>query len=125
MTRREIAIDYFKQAAKYDYVYAYNNLGKIEETKNNLEKAFYYYEKSANLNESWACNKLGELYRLGIGTNKDLKKSFYYYSTQKPPRQRNYHIFRGSFFQKYRYNISKCYFSLIEHHERSDFLAWS
>ena len=44
------------------------------------DKAFEYYLRSANLEESWACNKIGEMYRLGIGTEIDLKKSFEYYN---------------------------------------------
>ena len=74
------AIQYFTKASNYNYVYAYNNLGKIYENKKEYEKAFNYYLKSANLEESWACNKIGEYYRLGIGTNIDLKASFYYYN---------------------------------------------
>lgn len=103
------AIDYFKKASKHDYVYAFNNLGLIEERKNNYKEAFYYYEKSANLNESWACNKLGELYRLGIGTQKNLKKAFYYYnqSINVPISLINYHA---------KYNLAK-YFYLNGNYE--------
>lgn len=103
------AIDYFKQASKYDYVYAFNNLGLIEERKNNYKEAFYYYEKSANLNESWACNKLGELYRLGIGTEKNIKKAFYYYnqSINVPISLINYYA---------KYNLAK-YFYLNGNYE--------
>lgn len=74
------AIEYFIKATQSDYVYAYNNLGKIYETKKDYQTAFSYYLKSANLEESWACNKVGEMYRLGIGTEKDLKKSYDYYN---------------------------------------------
>lgn len=74
------AIKYFKKAASHNYVYSFNNLGKLEENKNNLKEAFNHYLKSASLNESWACNKVGELYRLGIGTEKDIKQAFYYYN---------------------------------------------
>ena len=103
------AIDYFKKASKHDYVYAFNNLGLIEERKNNYKEAFYYYEKSANLNESWACNKLGELYHLGIGTQKNLKKAFYYYnqSINVPISLINYHA---------KYNLAK-YFYLNGNYE--------
>ena len=44
------------------------------------DKAFEYYLKSANLDESWACNKIGEMYRLGIGTDINLNKAFEYYN---------------------------------------------
>ena len=71
---------YFNKATEHNYAYSYNNLGKIYESKKEYEKAFSYYVKSANLEESWACNKVGECYRLGIGTDIDLKKSYYYYN---------------------------------------------
>jgi len=74
------AIDFFEKACSYDYVYAYNNLGKIFESENNYEKAYFYYLKSALKEESWACNKLGEFYRLGLYVEKDMKKAFYYYN---------------------------------------------
>lgn len=73
------ALEYFYKACEYDYVYAFNNLGKIFENKNNYEKALEYYLKSADMGESWACNKVGEFYRLAISCDKDLKKAFYYY----------------------------------------------
>ena len=42
-------------------------------------EALKYYLKSADLGESWACNKIAESYRLGI-KEKDMKKAFYYYN---------------------------------------------
>lgn len=74
------AIKYFEMATKHNYIYAYNNLGKIYEEKKDYQKAFEYYLKSANQEESWACNKVGEYYRLGLHIEKDLRKSFYYYT---------------------------------------------
>ena len=74
------AIKYFEQAAKSNYIYAFNNLGKIYEDKKDLQKAYEYYLKSANEEESWACNKLGEFYRQGIYIEKDLQKAFHYYT---------------------------------------------
>jgi TPR repeat protein len=74
------AIKYFEKASLYNYVYSFNNLGKIYENNKQYDKAFSYYLKSANLKESWACNKVGECYRLGIGTNKDLRLAFEYYT---------------------------------------------
>lgn len=76
---KELAITYFKQAAKYNYPYAYNNLGKIYEEEKNYSLAFKYYQEASIYEESWACNKVGEFYRLGLGTEKDLKKAFTYY----------------------------------------------
>ena len=76
---KEKALEYYKKAASKNYAFAYNNLGKLEENCNNFKKAFEYYLFSADLGESWACNKVGEYYRLGI-VNKDLDKAFYYYN---------------------------------------------
>ena len=74
------AIEYFKNAMKSDYVYAYNNLGKIYENKKDYKKAFECYNFSASKGESWACNKVGEFYRLGIYVGKDYKKAYDYYN---------------------------------------------
>lgn len=73
------AREYYSKAANNDYAYAYNNLGKLEENKGNIKEAFKYYLISADLGESWACNKVGEYYRTGI-IEKNMKKAFYYYS---------------------------------------------
>lgn len=74
------AIEYFEKAATYNYVYAFNNLGRIYENQNNYQKAFEYYLKSATLEESWACNKVAEYYRTGKYIPKDLAKAFHYYT---------------------------------------------
>lgn len=74
------AIKYFKEAAKYDYTYAYNNLGKISEDNKDYKSAFEYYEKSSNLGESWASNKIGQYFQKGIYVQKDLEKAFTYYN---------------------------------------------
>ena len=76
---KERAKKYFEKAAKADYAYAYNNLGKYYEDSNDLKNALKYYVKSANLGESWAANKVGEMYRKGEGTKQDLFKAFEYY----------------------------------------------
>lgn len=73
------AIKYYKKASDSEYAYAYNNLGKIEEENKNYELAFEYFLKSANLGESWACNKVGEYYRTGL-VEKDMHKAFEYYN---------------------------------------------
>lgn len=77
---RNLAISYFKKAACKNYIYAFNNLGKIYEEDGNYKDAFNYYLMSAKEEESWACNKIGEYYRLGIYVNKDFKKAYEYYS---------------------------------------------
>lgn len=74
------AIQYFEIAAKNNYLYAYNNLGKIYEEKKDYQKAFEYYLKSAKQEESWACNKVGEYYRLGLSIEKNEELAFYYYT---------------------------------------------
>lgn len=74
------AYNFFKKAAEKKYVYAYNNLGRLHEQNKEYEKALEYYLKSANSEESWACNKVGLYYYLGIGTKKDIEKSFYYFN---------------------------------------------
>ena len=74
------AIEYFKKATEYEYVYAYNNLGKIYENKKEYKKAFKYFLFGAEKEESWACNKVGEYYRLGITCEKDMKQAFKYYN---------------------------------------------
>ncbi len=73
------AITYYKKASLDNYAYAYNNLGKIEESNGNINEAFNYYKISADLGESWACNKVGEYYRLGI-IEKNMELSYYYYN---------------------------------------------
>ncbi len=73
------AIEYFQKAINHNYVYASNNLGKIYEQKKDYNKAFKYFLIGALKEESWACNKVGEYYRLGIATEKDIQKAFKYY----------------------------------------------
>lgn len=73
------AITYFNKAIKHNYVYAYNNLGKIYEEKGNYEKAFENYLISANYEDSWACNKIGLFYYYGNYTEKDINKAYEYF----------------------------------------------
>jgi len=103
------AIEYFKKAISYDYVYAYNNLGKIYEDEKNYEKAFNYYIKSAEKEESWACNKLGEFYRLGLYVDKNYEKAFYYYNLAT-----NVPVYLLEYYSKY--NLAK-YFYLCGNYE--------
>lgn len=74
------AIKHFEIASQNNYPYAYNNLGKLKEKEKKYQEAFNYYLKSAELEESWACNKVAEYYRQGIGTTKNLNKAFHYYN---------------------------------------------
>lgn len=74
------AIFYFKKAANKNYIYAYNNLGKIYEEQKEYQKAFEFYLKSANEEESWACNKIAEYYRTGLHGKHSEKLAFYYYN---------------------------------------------
>ncbi len=73
------AKEYYERASASDYAYAYNNLGKIEENNGNIKEAFKYYLISADLGESWACNKVGEYYRTDI-VERNMEKAFYYYN---------------------------------------------
>lgn len=66
---------YFKIASDLGYVFAFNNLGKLYEEKDE-EESLKYYKISADMNNSWALNKVGEYYR----KNKDLKTAFIYYN---------------------------------------------
>ena len=74
------AKDSFFKAANQGYIYAYNNLGRLYEQERKYNIAFEYFLKSANNEESWACNKVGLYYYKGIGTKKDLNKSFEYFN---------------------------------------------
>ena len=74
------AIKYFTKAANKNYIYAYNNLGKIYEENKDYQKAFEYYLKSANEEESWACNKIAEYYRQGIHVKQSDELAFKYYN---------------------------------------------
>lgn len=74
------AVDLFKTAASMGNVYAYNNLGKLAEQKKDYKLAYSYYIQSANLGESWAKNKIGEFYRLGLYVERNLKIAFEYYT---------------------------------------------
>ena len=58
----------------------------IAEKNNKFEEAYNNYLISANLGDSWAQNKIGEFYRLGIYVEKDLKEAYNYYlkSTECP-----------------------------------------
>jgi len=73
------AKEYYQKAGEANYVFALNNLGKIEEKDGNLDKAYEYYMRSADLGESWACNKVGEAYRTGI-LEQDMLKAYEYYN---------------------------------------------
>lgn len=70
------AIEYFNEASKNGYAFAYNNLGYIYEKDNDMNKAIEYYKISADLGNSWALNKMGEYYR-----NKgDMETAYLYYT---------------------------------------------
>ena len=70
------AIEYFNEASKSGYAFAYNNLGYIYEKDNDVNKAIEYYKISADLGNSWALNKMGEYYR-----NKgDMETAYLYYT---------------------------------------------
>lgn len=70
----------FEFAAGKNYVYAINNLGIMYEEEGNYKKALELFKSSSSQGESWASNKIGQMYRLGLGTKKNLKKAFEYYT---------------------------------------------
>jgi TPR repeat protein len=74
------AVEFFQKAISLGNIYAYNNLGKIHENQEDYQEAYEYYLASAELGESWAANKIGEFYRKGIATGKDLRKALHYYT---------------------------------------------
>lgn len=77
---------YFLEAARQDYPYAYNNLAALEREKifsspysiarKHLDKYLHYLSKAAELDEPWACRKLGQFYLEGKITLQDLELSF-------------------------------------------------
>lgn len=74
------AISLYEEASLHNYVYAYNNLGKIYENNKDYQKAFKYFEKASLLGESYALNTLGEYYHKGIYVDIDLNKAFTLYN---------------------------------------------
>jgi len=47
--------------------------------KQDIKKAFYFYNKSCELNNGYVCNHIGFMYEVGKGINKNLNKSTKYY----------------------------------------------
>src|SRR5205823_2203114 len=80
------AIHWYQRAANNECEFASYNLGECFEfgigVKKNIVKAFEWYKKSAekeDSEDSGALNKLGHFYANGMGTEKDLKKAFHWY----------------------------------------------
>lgn len=96
---KEIATEYFRKASELGYTYAYNNLGLMCESEGLTEEALKYYKISADLNESWALNKVGEYYR----KHNDKKTAYIYYlkSSEGPVNEKNYYSY---------YNLAKYYY---------------
>lgn len=96
---KEKALEFYKKASEYGYVYAFNNIGLIYEETDEKE-ALKYFKISADLFNSWALNKVGEYYR----KNNDLKKAYYYYkkAIECPINERD---------KKSYYNLAKYYYS--------------
>ena len=65
----------------YFYQYGYAGLAQ------DYQKAYYYYDKSAQQGYDFAQNNLGNLYNNGHGVKKDLRLAFYWY--QKAAEQGN------------------------------------
>ena len=93
------SIEYFTKASEMGYSYAYNNLGLYYENKSQYNNALNNYKISADLNNSWALNKVGELLRK---EKKDEEAYFYYKrSIETPINERNYYGY---------YNLAKYYY---------------
>ncbi len=92
------ALKYFKKAAEYGYAYAYNNLGMYYEKNNDLKLAKNYYKLSADLLNSWALNKMGEIC-INEGNYKD---ALFYFNKaiNCPISERSYYAY---------YNLAKIY----------------
>ncbi len=58
------------------------------------QKAFYWYEKAAELGHALSQYQLAEMYRLGLGTERDLKKAFKWYESSASDRQHPRATFR-------------------------------
>ncbi len=65
------AKELFIKASKVNYAYAFNNLARLDK-----EKEYEYLSISANLGESWACNKIGLYY----WNNGDEKEAYRYWN---------------------------------------------
>lgn len=93
------ALECFAKASKMGFSYSYNNLGLYFESINDDELALHYYKLSCDLNNSWALNKVGEIYR----KQGDLKQAYFYYtrSIECPITERNYYGY---------YNLAKYYY---------------
>ena len=116
------ATSYFEKAAEHHYAFALNNLGSIEEKNGNIKKAFEYYLQSADLGESWACNKVGEWYRTGK-IEKDMEKAFYYYNRALDSNYRTlcyyayYNLAKYFYREGYGHIVFADYSKMIEYYE--------
>ena len=77
----------------------YEEYAKIYENKNMMYKAFQYYKIAADMNESWALNKVGEYYR----KNNNLEHAYIYYkkAIECPLKERNRYAY---------YNLATYYY---------------
>lgn len=98
-----VAIKYFERGAELGNVYAFNNLGKIAENNKEYDNAFENYKIAANLGDSWALNKIGEYYRLGIGQEKNYKEAFNSYELSS-------NCFKFSLCPWSKYNLAKYFY---------------
>ena len=74
------SIMWFEKAANQGHVIALNALGNIYvDRKNDLKKAFEYYEKCANKGFSICQRNLAHRYEYGKGISQDYKKAFEWY----------------------------------------------
>ena len=126
--RMESAQHYFEYSVEQGYIYSLNNLAmleneliftdKVKETQH-LNEMIRYLSLSAEQNEPWAANKLGELYRTGTVTckkkisssNEESKKTFNIINDEEAIK--NYKLAIESFND---INSAWAYYNLLVHY---------
>ena len=77
--RIDDALEQYRQAANYGYVPAYNLIAEIYYLKKNMKKAWKWYLKAAEANDSIGQYYVGYFYQEGIHVKKDVLLAVKYY----------------------------------------------
>lgn len=72
------AIDWYKKAAEQGHVDAMYELGYLHES-DDQQKAFYWYNRAAQLGDCYAIAKVGDCYRWGKGVEKNEREAYKWY----------------------------------------------
>ncbi|MCR9067153.1 MAG: sel1 repeat family protein, partial [Cytophagales bacterium] len=79
----EETVEWYKKAAKQDYVISQNNLGYMYKTGKgvpaNIEKAFYWFHRAAEIGYASAQKNVGDMFRTGHGVSRDYNMAEKYY----------------------------------------------